>query len=99
MTHPSLSHCLPTLTGEFTSLEEPSNDSIIVTVSGFLADGYGFARSERRVEPEGLTKMLRLPIVNFVSRVSSTFVLLLAKSKKAVESIIPTPRVPTVGAN
>jgi hypothetical protein len=29
----------------------------------------------------------------------STFELLLAKSKKAIEFMIPTPRVPTVGAN
>jgi hypothetical protein len=31
--------------------------------------------------------------------ISSTSGLLLAKSKKAVEFMIPTPRVPTVGAN
>jgi hypothetical protein len=30
---------------------------------------------------------------------SSTFELLLAKSEKAVEFMIPTPSVPTVGAN
>jgi hypothetical protein len=31
--------------------------------------------------------------------ISSTSVLLLAKSEKAVEFMIPTPRVTTVGAN
>jgi hypothetical protein len=55
------------LTGEFTSLEEPSDDSIIGTVSGSLADGSSFVESERRVEPEGPIKMLRLSIVNSVS--------------------------------
>jgi hypothetical protein len=30
---------------------------------------------------------------------SSTSELLLAKSEKAIEFMIPTPRVPTVGAN
>jgi hypothetical protein len=44
-------------------------------------------------------KMLRLLIVTFVSQVSSTSVLLLAKSEKAIEFMIPMPRVPTVGAN
>jgi hypothetical protein len=55
------------LTGEFTSLEEPSDDSIIAFVSGSLADGSGFVGSERRVEPEGPMKMFRLPIVSSVS--------------------------------
>jgi hypothetical protein len=32
------------LTGEFTSLEEPSDDSDIATVSGSLADGPFFCR-------------------------------------------------------
>jgi hypothetical protein len=57
----------PKLIGEFTSLEEPSEYSIIATVSGSLADRSGFAGSERRVEPEGPMKMLRLPIVNSIS--------------------------------
>jgi hypothetical protein len=44
-------------------------------------------------------KMLKLPIVNSISWFSSSSDLLLAKSEKAVEFMIPTPRVPTVGAN
>jgi hypothetical protein len=38
------------LTGEFTSLEEPSDDSYIATILDSLADGLGFARSERRID-------------------------------------------------
>jgi hypothetical protein len=57
----------PELTGEFTSLEEPSDDSIIATVSGSLTDGSGFVGFERQVEPEGPIKMLRFPIVNSIS--------------------------------
>jgi hypothetical protein len=57
----------PKLTGEFTSLEEPSDDSSITTVLGLLADGSGFVESERRDEPDGLMRMLKLPIVNSVS--------------------------------
>jgi hypothetical protein len=57
----------PRLTGEFTSLEEPSDDSSITTVSGSIADGSGFVESERRVEPECPIKMLKLPIVSSVS--------------------------------
>jgi hypothetical protein len=89
----------PKLTGEFTSLEEPSDDSSITTVSGLLADGSGFVESERRDEPDGPMRMLKLPIVNSFSCLSSTSVLLLAKIEKAVEFMIPTPRVPMVGAN
>jgi hypothetical protein len=44
-------------------------------------------------------KMFRLPIVSSTSCFSSTPALLLAKSEKAVEFIIPTPKIPTVGAN
>jgi hypothetical protein len=87
------------LTGEFTSLEEPTDDPDIVIVLVLLADGSDFARSERRVKPENLTQKLRLPIVNSIFWFSSTSGLLLAKSEKAVEFMIPTPRVPTVGAN
>jgi hypothetical protein len=43
------------LTGEFTSLEEPSDNSDIVSVLDLLADGPGFAGSERRIEPNDLT--------------------------------------------
>jgi hypothetical protein len=52
------------LTGEFTSLEEPTNDPDIVLV--LLADGPSFVRSEGRIKLENLTQKLRLPIVNFV---------------------------------
>jgi hypothetical protein len=82
------------LTGEFTSLEEPSDDSNISSVSGLLADGSGFAESERRDEPDGPMKMLKLPIVNSISWLPSSSELLLAKSEKAVEFMIPTPRSP-----
>jgi hypothetical protein len=94
-----LSCTSPKLTGEFTSLEELSEYSIIATVSGSLADGSGFAGSERRVEPEGPMKMLRLPIVTSISWFSSVPALLLAKSEKAIEFMIPTPAIPTVGVN
>jgi hypothetical protein len=55
------------LTGEFTLLDEPSEYSIIATVSGSLADGSYFVGSERRDEPDGLMRMLKLPIVNSIS--------------------------------
>jgi hypothetical protein len=55
------------LTGEFTSLEEPSDDSDIATVLGSLADGPGFAGSERRIEPSDPTRKFRLPIVKSIS--------------------------------
>jgi hypothetical protein len=55
------------LTGEFTSLEEPSDDSDIATVSGSLADGPDFVGSERRIEPSDLTRKFRLPIVKSIS--------------------------------
>jgi hypothetical protein len=41
------------LTGEFTSLEEPTDDPDIMILSVLLADGPDFAGSKRRVEPEG----------------------------------------------
>jgi hypothetical protein len=44
-------------------------------------------------------KMLKLLIVTSISWFSSIPALLLAKSEKAIEFMIPTPRVPTVGAN
>jgi hypothetical protein len=50
-----------------TSLEEPSDDSNITSVSGLRADGSGFVESERRDKPDGPTKMLKLPIVNSIS--------------------------------
>jgi hypothetical protein len=87
------------LTDEFASLEEPTDDPDIVIVLVFLADESGFAGSDGRVKLENPTQKLRLPIVNSIFWFSSTFELLLAKSKKAVESMIPTPLVPMVGAN
>jgi hypothetical protein len=85
------------LTGEFTLLEEPTDDPDIVLV--FVADGSSFFGSEGRIELENLTQKLRLPIVNSVFWFSSSSELLLAKSEKAVEFMIPTPHVPMVCAN
>jgi hypothetical protein len=64
---PSAIGAFSKLTGEFTSLEEPSDDSNVSSVSGLLADGSGFAESERRDEPDGPMKMLKLPIVDSIS--------------------------------
>jgi hypothetical protein len=86
------------LTGEFTSLEEPTDDSDIAIVLFLLADGTGFARSERRIEPEDPMQKFNLPIIKSISWFPSTSGLLLAKSEKVVKFMIPTPRVPTVGA-
>jgi hypothetical protein len=87
------------LTGEFTLLEEPTDDPDIVTVLTLLADGSSFVGSKRRIVPETPMQMLRLLIVNSIFWFSLIFELLLAKSKKAVEFMIPTPQFPTVGAN
>jgi hypothetical protein len=87
------------LTSEFTSLEDPTDDLDIVIVLVLLADGSGFAGSKMRVKLENLTQKLRLPIVNSIFWFSSTFELLLAKSKKVIEFMIPTPQVPMDGAN
>jgi hypothetical protein len=43
------------LTGEFASLEEPTDDSEIATVLASLADGSGFAGSERQIKPKDPT--------------------------------------------
>jgi hypothetical protein len=43
------------LTGEFTSLEEPTDDPDTVVVLALLADGPNSAGSERQVEPESPT--------------------------------------------
>jgi hypothetical protein len=42
---------------------------------------------------------LKLPMVNSISSLPSSSELLLAKSEKSIEFMIPTPRLPTVGAN
>jgi hypothetical protein len=55
------------LTGEFTLLEEPSNDSSVVPVLDLLADGPGYAGSERRIEPNDPTQKFRLPNVKSIS--------------------------------
>jgi hypothetical protein len=55
------------LTGKFNSLEEPSDDSDIVSVLDLVADGPGFAGSERRIEPSDPTRKFRLPIVKSIS--------------------------------
>jgi hypothetical protein len=70
-----------------------------VIVLVLLADGSGFAGSERQIEPEDPTRKFRLPIVKSISWFPSTSGLLSAKSKKAIEFMIPTPLLPTVGAN
>jgi hypothetical protein len=70
-----------------------------VIVLILLADRSSFVESEGRIEPEGLTQKLRLPIVNSIFWFLLTSELLLAKSEKAVEFMIPTPNVPMVGAN
>jgi hypothetical protein len=55
------------LTSEFTSLEEPSDDSYIASILDLVADGPGFARSERRIEPSDPTQKFRLPIIKSIS--------------------------------
>jgi hypothetical protein len=55
------------LTGEFTSLEEPTDDSDLATDAVFPAYGPEFIRSERRIEPRKPTRNLRLPIVRSIS--------------------------------
>jgi hypothetical protein len=55
------------LTGDITLLEEPSDDSNIVSVLALVADGPDFAGSERRIEPSHPTRKFRLPIVKSIS--------------------------------
>jgi hypothetical protein len=43
------------LTGEFASLEEPTDDLDLAIILVLLVDGPDFAGSERQVEPEGPT--------------------------------------------
>jgi hypothetical protein len=64
---PSAIGALSKLTGEFTSLEESSDDSNVSSVSGLFADGSDFVESERRDEPDGPMMMLKLPMVNSIS--------------------------------
>jgi hypothetical protein len=79
------------LTGEFTSLEEPTDDPDIAIVLVSLADGSNFVGSEWRVKPEDPTRKFRLPIVSSISWFPLTSGLLLAESEKAAEFMIPTP--------
>jgi hypothetical protein len=72
---------------------------IIAVASSSLADGFCFVESERRDEPDGPMRMLKLPMVSSTSLLPSSSGLLLAKSEKAVEFMIPMPKVPTIGAN
>jgi hypothetical protein len=55
------------LTDEFTSLEEPSDDYAVVSILDLLADGPGFAGSERRIKPNDPTRKFRLPNVRSIS--------------------------------
>jgi hypothetical protein len=55
------------LTGEFTSMKEPTDDYDIVIVVLFLADGSDFIESERRIEPREPMQKFRLPIVRSIS--------------------------------
>jgi hypothetical protein len=70
-----------------------------VIVLVLLADGSSFAGSERRIKTENPTQKLRFWIINSNFWFLLTSELLLSKSKKAVEFIIPTPQFPMVGAN
>jgi hypothetical protein len=55
------------LTDEFTSLEEPTDDSDIAIIAVFAADGSDSIGSERRIEPKEPMRKFRLPIVRFIS--------------------------------
>jgi hypothetical protein len=55
------------LTGEFTLLEEPTDDSDIAAVAVFPADGPDSVGSERPIEPKEPTQKFRLPNVRSFS--------------------------------
>jgi hypothetical protein len=55
------------LTGEFASLDEPTDASRVVRIVVSLADGPDFTGSERQTEPDDPTQKLRLLIVRFFS--------------------------------
>jgi hypothetical protein len=44
------------LTSKFALLKEPTDDSDIATILASLADGFGFAGPERRIEPKDPTR-------------------------------------------
>jgi hypothetical protein len=50
------------LTGEFTSLEEPIDDSETAIVVVLSPDGPDFDGSERQIDPMEPTRKLKLPI-------------------------------------
>jgi hypothetical protein len=55
------------LTGKFTSLEEPTDDSDLAVDAVFPADGPEFIGSKRRTEPRDPMQKLRLPIIRSIS--------------------------------
>jgi hypothetical protein len=55
------------LTGEFASLDEPTDASRVVRIIVSLADRPDFTRSEGQTEPDDQMQKLRLPIVRFFS--------------------------------
>jgi hypothetical protein len=55
------------LTGEFTSLEELTNDYDNTAVVVFPVDAPDFVGSERRIEPREPTQKFRLPIIRSIS--------------------------------
>jgi hypothetical protein len=55
------------LASEFTSLEEPADDSDLAADAVFTVDGSEFIRSERQIEPKDPMQKLMLPIVRSTS--------------------------------
>jgi hypothetical protein len=55
------------LTGEFTSLDEPTEVPEVATIMFCPADGPEFIGSERRTEPKDPTQKLKLLIVRSIS--------------------------------
>jgi hypothetical protein len=80
------------LTGEFVSLDEPIDASRIVLIVVSPADRPDFTGSNGQIGLDDPMRKLRLPIVRLISCSSEG-------SKKAVESMNPTSKVPTIGAN
>jgi hypothetical protein len=55
------------LTGEFTSLDEPTDVSEVAAIAVFPANEPEFVGSESRIEPRDPTRNLKLPIVRSIS--------------------------------
>jgi hypothetical protein len=55
------------LTGEFTLLEDPTDDSDMAAEVVSSTDGPDFVGSERRIVPKEPMRKLRLPIVKSIS--------------------------------